>query len=110
MLFGAQKIQRKKNICYRFKQKMENGSPGNLLNPFTICSSWKLKFVICPFVYEETNGKYPFANGLHRLAHVNDSMSSTKSPHVPTIPSPTKTWKNLMHLVIHEYNNLPFLL
>jgi hypothetical protein len=35
------------------------------LNPFTICSSYKQKFVICPFVDEETNGSYLFANGLN---------------------------------------------
>ncbi len=32
---------------------------------FTVCSSWKRKFVICPFVHEETNRSYPFANGLN---------------------------------------------
>ncbi len=37
------------------------------LNPFTVCSLGKRKFVICPFVYEETNGIYPFANGLNGL-------------------------------------------
>ncbi len=37
------------------------------LNPFTICLPCKQKFVICPFVDEETNGSYPFANGLNRL-------------------------------------------
>ncbi len=26
------------------------------LNPFTVCSSCKPKFVVCPFVYKETNG------------------------------------------------------
>jgi hypothetical protein len=32
-----------------------------------------LKFVVCSFVYEETNGTYPFGNGLdglNGLAHV----------------------------------------
>jgi hypothetical protein len=37
------------------------------LNPFTIFSLCKQKFVICPFVDEETKGSYPFAN---RLAHL----------------------------------------
>ncbi len=31
--------------------------------PFTVCSSCKRKFVVCLFAYEETNGRYPFANG-----------------------------------------------
>jgi hypothetical protein len=37
------------------------------LNPFTVGSSCKRKFVICPFVYKETNVSYPFANRLNRL-------------------------------------------
>ncbi len=43
------------------------------LNPFTICSAYKRKFVGCPFVYEETNRSHPFANvlnGLNGLAHL----------------------------------------
>ncbi len=31
----------------------------------------KRKFVVCPFLNEETNGSYPFANGLHRLNELN---------------------------------------
>jgi hypothetical protein len=37
------------------------------LNPFTICSSGYRMFVACPFVDEETNGNYLFANGLNGL-------------------------------------------
>jgi hypothetical protein len=37
------------------------------LNLFTVYSSCKRKFVVCPFVDEETNGSYPFANGLNGL-------------------------------------------
>jgi hypothetical protein len=33
----------------------------------TVCSLCKQKFVVCPFVDEETNGSYPFANGLNGL-------------------------------------------
>ncbi len=40
------------------------------LNLFTVCSSCKRKFVVCPFVYAETNRIYPFANGLNGLAHL----------------------------------------
>jgi hypothetical protein len=40
------------------------------LCPFTVCSSSKRKFVVCLFVDEETNGSYPFANGLNRLGHL----------------------------------------
>jgi hypothetical protein len=34
-------------------------------NPFTVCSLYKRKFVVSPFVDAETNGSYPFANGLN---------------------------------------------
>jgi hypothetical protein len=40
------------------------------LNLFTVCSSCKRKFVVCPFVNKETKGSYPFANGLKGLAHL----------------------------------------
>ncbi len=37
------------------------------LNPFTVCSSCQRKCVVSPFVDEETNGRYLFANGLAHL-------------------------------------------
>jgi hypothetical protein len=37
------------------------------LNPFTVCSSCKQKFVICPFIEKETNGSCPFLNRLNGL-------------------------------------------
>jgi hypothetical protein len=40
------------------------------LNPFTVCSLCKQKFVVCQFVDEDTIGSYPFANGLNGLAHL----------------------------------------
>ncbi len=56
-------------FCH-FKLKTENGAQATFLNPFTVCSSCKRKFVLCLFVYEETNGSYPFSNGLNGLAHL----------------------------------------
>ncbi len=47
------------------KQKTEGQAI--FLNPFTICSSCKRKFVVCLFLDKATNGCYPFANGLNRL-------------------------------------------
>ncbi len=47
------------------KQKTE--AQTIFLNPFTVCSSWKRKFVICPFLDKETNRWYLFANGLNGL-------------------------------------------
>ncbi len=41
------------------------------LNLFTVCSSCKQKFYVCPFVYEETNGSYLFENGLKELSGLN---------------------------------------
>jgi hypothetical protein len=58
------------HIYYILPFLTENGSPDFFLNPFTVCSSYKRKFVICPFVDEETNGSYLFANGLNGLAHI----------------------------------------
>ncbi len=50
------------------KRKME--AQLIFLNKFSICSSCKQKFVVCPFVHKETNGHYPFANRLNGLAHL----------------------------------------
>jgi hypothetical protein len=43
------------------KQKRE--AQAIFRNPFTVCSSCNWKFVVCLFVYEETDGSYPFGNG-----------------------------------------------
>jgi hypothetical protein len=48
-------------------RKRKTEAQAIFLNPFTFCSSCKQKFVICPFVNEETNRSYPFAHGLNRL-------------------------------------------
>ncbi len=47
------------------KQKMETQE--NFLNPFTICSLCKRKFVVCPFADKKTNRSCPFTNGLNGL-------------------------------------------
>jgi hypothetical protein len=49
-------------ICCHFKPKTE--AQAIFLILFTVCSLWKQKFVVCPFVYGEVNGSYPFKNGL----------------------------------------------
>jgi hypothetical protein len=41
-----------------------------ILNPFTVCSSCKRMFVVFLFANKETNGSYPFENGLSGLAHL----------------------------------------
>ncbi len=48
-----------------FKRKAE--AQVIFISPFTVCSSCKWKYVVCPFIYEETNASYPFANGLNGL-------------------------------------------
>ncbi len=54
-------------IFYMMPFQTENGSPGDFLNPITVWSSCKGNFAVCLFVDKETNGKYPFANGLNGL-------------------------------------------
>jgi hypothetical protein len=62
--------------CYlliSFKRNTVMEGQAFFLNPFTICSSCKQRFLVCPFADEETNGSYPFANGqngLNGLAHL----------------------------------------
>ncbi len=50
--------------------KRKTEAPAIFINPFTVCTPCKRKFVVCLFVDEETNGSYPFANGLYGLAHL----------------------------------------
>ncbi len=57
------------------KRKTENGSPGNFLNPFTICSSCEQKFVVRPFVEEETYKNYMFAIEVKGLNGLNVSTN-----------------------------------
>jgi hypothetical protein len=45
----------------------ENGSPGDFPQSVYRLQMCKQKFVICPFVDEEDNGSYPFANRLNGL-------------------------------------------
>ncbi len=55
-------------ICCRFKRKTE--AQAIFLYPFTVCSSGKQKFVVCPIVDEETKESYLFGNGVNGLAHL----------------------------------------
>ncbi len=64
-------------ICCHFKRKTKNISPGDFLNPSTVCLSSKRKFVVCPFVDEEPTGIYQFANGLYRLNGLNGGTKGT---------------------------------
>ncbi len=57
---------------------MENGSPGNFPYSVNVRSPAKQKFVIYPFVDEETNGSYPFANGLKKLNGLAPASMVTK--------------------------------
>ncbi len=57
-------------LCCCFKRRQKTEAQAIFRNPFTGCSSYKRKFVVCPFVYEETNGSYPFANGLDGIAYI----------------------------------------
>jgi hypothetical protein len=55
------------------------------LNPFTVCSSCKQKFVICPFIDEETNGSCPFLNRLNGL-HPSMALTTIHFPKTVLIP------------------------
>ncbi len=44
-------------------RKRKTEAQAVFLNPFTICSSSKRKFVVRPFVDKETNRSYSFGNG-----------------------------------------------
>ncbi len=50
-------------IYCNFKRKTE--SQEIFLGPFTAGTLYERKFVVCPFVDEERNGSYPFANRLN---------------------------------------------
>jgi hypothetical protein len=57
-------------LPFNEKNKWKREAQVIFLNPFTVCSSCKQKFIVCPFVDEEPNGTCPFANGLNGLAHL----------------------------------------
>jgi hypothetical protein len=53
------------------KQKTKTEAQAIFLNPFTVCSSYERKFVVCPVVDIERNGSYPFATGLNGINRLN---------------------------------------
>ncbi len=53
-------------------QKWKTDAQAIFLNPFMVCSLCKWKFVVCPFVDNESNGNYPFA---HRLKELNRQIN-----------------------------------
>jgi hypothetical protein len=64
-------------ICCRFKRKTE--VQVIFLNPFTVCSLCIRKFVVCPFIDEETSRIYSFAIGLNVLNGLNGPSMLTAS-------------------------------
>jgi hypothetical protein len=68
---------RKTNFCILFLLQQTNGSLPFLFSAnkqkwqFSISSSCKQTCVVCLFVDAETNGSYPFANGLNGLNRLN---------------------------------------
>ncbi len=80
----------KQTSVIRFHLQQKNGSlciyaavsHGNraiFLNPFTFCTSFKRKFVVCPSADEETNVSYPSAKGINGLAHLWKSTFTAAS-------------------------------
>jgi hypothetical protein len=55
-------------FCFRFQQTNRS-----LPFPFSVCSSCKRKFIVCPFVDKDRKGSYLFTNelnGLNGLVHL----------------------------------------
>jgi hypothetical protein len=50
---------------FKWKKIRKTEAYGFILNQFSVCSSYKWKFIVCPFDDEETNRSYLFANGLN---------------------------------------------
>ncbi len=69
-------------ICCSFKRKMK--AQVIFHNPFTICSSCKWTFVVCPYVDEEKHESYSIwkngLNGLNGLAHVCQGVIHCTDP------------------------------
>jgi hypothetical protein len=63
-------------LCRRFKRKTEAQSI------FLFPSSCKQKFAFCLFVYEETNGTFPFKKLLNRLTHFVQNLHNPEHRHV----------------------------
>jgi hypothetical protein len=62
-------------------------------NQFTFCSLCKRKLVVCSFVDQETNGSYPFANGLNRLNRLTHLWSPVYLRRVFGSHSSEEVWK-----------------
>jgi hypothetical protein len=67
-------------------RKRKREAQAIFLNPFTVCTSCKWKFVVCPFVDEETIRSYPFANKLKRLNGLNGLAHLCQQPIVSRLP------------------------
>ncbi len=63
-------------LLFYEKNQTENAI---FLNPFSVCSSCKLKFVACLFVDKETNESYPFPK--KRSKRTCPSMVLGLNPH-----------------------------
>jgi hypothetical protein len=48
--------QTNRSLPFPFSGKQKTEAHALFLDPFTVCSSCKRKFVVCPFVDERTNG------------------------------------------------------
>jgi hypothetical protein len=60
---GDMELKYRGILSFTKKNQMEKEAPAIFLNLFTVCSSCKWKFVVCPFDDEKTKGSNPFANG-----------------------------------------------
>jgi hypothetical protein len=77
------------------------------LNPFTVCSSSKKKFVICPFVDVETNGRYPFENGINGLAQLYLQKRSPETVETKRCVQLISRYKNHLRRIFSCRKELP---
>jgi hypothetical protein len=73
------RVQLKVVHIYFIKIHLEHDQASNVCK--SVGSSYKRKFVVFPFVDEETNGSYLFANGLNALVHLWKVLPHTKFCH-----------------------------
>jgi hypothetical protein len=66
------------------------------LTLFTVCALYKQKFAVCPFVDKETNGSYPFANGLNASKRTSmETWLQRRSNVIVCVSYATQTGKTL---------------
>jgi hypothetical protein len=78
---GDMRLKHGEILTFYEKIKQKKEAQAVFLHPFTVFSLCKRKCVVCQFVdKKQTNGSYPFANGLNGLAHLFYLFISVGTP------------------------------